>query len=351
MSGLTQAWRNLTTPRLTPILLGLLLTFALLHALSALLHQRFSDLPLERRIVDDSSYISHMANNAIFAADERALVLLGSSVTREAFPSDATLSAQASKRFGLAWRVLNLGESSQSLAESIAILETLDALPDTIVAFQVTFRRLGYSLKDLQAEYLAPRMPFLDYDSVRPIIPLPARIQHDLTPQVLRWRKPYSYYRDVRACSLHHFLFDPDSKCYRLAYYKRHWYDVEDRMTKEEKEAFLRRIERLALPKFVANAPDSLLLLRRLVTVAEENDYRLILVDYPLPPSAHRLEAMAQDQSHYNESLDELGVPRIDERFNPDFSEDDFYDTHHLVGGARQRWANILLERLETFAD
>lgn len=340
---------ELCTPRLLPLTAAfataLLISWLLDGYLDTLLQQRFS---IENRFVDGASFVSHRLLEPREGADF-TVVMLGGSVTREAALPETELHAQAQQRFGMNVAFLNLASSSQTLGESLGILDTLALPGPALVVQQFSFKVLDFAPRDLEREYLAPRITGMRNAALSEGLSFETRLQHALMPTVLLYRGAIASYLSGRQCHPIMLLARAGREfCFRPIPVRRSYYAERDRLSAEAKADYVNDIRHTRLAAFRENRTFSMNTVERIVRLANARGMNVVLVNPPVDPAETSLEREADRAGFAQLARQAKALARyVDLRFRPEFSAEDFRDSQHLLDSGKEKYSAILLSLID----
>lgn len=325
------------TPRLSPLVAALLGVFAMYGGLSAAFsrsHLAAMDPAQLRAEVDDDAAVvaGRLMQLRSFGAPAR--VFIGGSAMREAAPDSIGPEP-----------TLNLASSSQTLGESLSILETLPVPRGSTIFLHLTPHRIAELESDAVDAVEHPRMPFVRTDAL-------ARTLHDagvdvsIFPAFLTqrtWMARFIRRRlDLRhaACGLAPGCGDTGGIWRPLPPYQLHQY-ADSTLPPLTKDSLARLYElQLALVR-----TEEVQLGRRLLVamahLGTSRDMQLVLVLLPADPRARATERAFYLRPDVQEALGaavSAGARILDLRAVEEvFPSTDFYDLHHMRASGRVR--------------
>jgi hypothetical protein len=355
---------NLLTPRLSPIIISMLLLFILILVIEFFLDMsliskiRMQDFLATSR--DDHGYIMKTLSN-IEKTDKKKVFLIGGSSMREALPSSKILEKEIQNRTAEEFKFFNLSSFSQTPGESLQILDTLITKniinENDILITGINPRRMSVSKNDLVFSLNNTRMPFLETKELMNFLNI--NYEKEITKNLLVWRMrnwlyswfnghlPYKLKVNISSllrleCSLKCFkeIFSNLSLNFPINYLQ---YAYPNKaMSNHEKLKITKNISSSRLNSFKENYRDSLDLFIHIQKISNENDIRVIFVDLPRDPLSSK--AYAAINQSYIKALNvlESNAQVVNWSISENFISENFYDLDHLLPNKR----NELMQKI-----
>lgn len=332
---------------LLPPLLGLITTLLLIEAFSSTLKSNVAQWDLSRRYVDDASYVEYVLHR--FHPTNRAVVLLGGSVTREGIPEDPRMAVLLQAAATIPVDVRNLAYSSFSPVEALAIVDTLDAPRGTVVALQLSWQNLVESYQDLDALARRPRIAGLEWASVLDLASPGARLEVAVTPSLIRHSAIIANYLDQRDCEWVKLLRQAERQaCLRPILAQRNFYSVESMLPESEKRASVAVAHAEMQPLARQNHKVAEKIYARFIERSIARGFHPVLLMFPRDPTEekaiadHNLDQLEHSTLKRLSQLTEV----IDLRDVGGLDSLDFADPLHLLESGRAKIAMLVARRL-----
>lgn len=330
---------NLTfLPSVLAAACALLSTLGLLHAAASAVETVTEQWDIGRRFVDDASYVEHVLRQ--FRPADPAIIFLGGSVTREGVAEDATMMDALTARTGRAFTTRNLAFSSFSPAESLAIIDTLDVPPGSVVILQLGWQNLTESREDVEVFVRRPRIALLEWDSALEVVSPMTRVEVALTPALIRHAAVIANYLDQRGCAWYRLAQAVErERCTQVRSVIRSFYSVGTRMNDADKRASAAVAHAELVPRARANSIFAEGMYNRFIDRAVQRGFLPVLLMFPRDASETSLMEQHGMDLLEQQIAERLGarVAMIDMRHIDTLVADDFADPLHLLNSGRKK--------------
>ncbi|RLJ18939.1 hypothetical protein DJ031_09585 [bacterium endosymbiont of Escarpia laminata] len=337
---------DLLKPRLLPLVLASISFAFLLYMVGD--YFRFlvlKQFTLQQHFVDGSTYVSHIATRYT-PTEKLTIVMLGGSVTREGTLPDGKVEQMWHEAYGIEIDFINLGSSSQTIFESLALLATMDTPKKFIVVQQFSYKKLDSGPDLLRQEYLSPRMTYLDYSSLESYLSHSDHFLRTFMPDLLLYAGPIRQYLGERECSLIALLsMDGRIRCFRNKKVKRRYYADKESMTFDKKKSYVLDMQRDIIPNYEKNAGFNIVVMKEMSRLVKERGGKLVFAIYPFDDAENELNKAITGTDRYRELAGELaGNIFFDIQQAGSFSDKDFYDSQHMTSSGKTRFSRLLIE-------
>lgn len=325
-------------PSLTAPILALFTTLAILQWSGEVLRSEAAGWDMSTRFVDDASYVEQVVRQ--FHPSARSVVFLGGSVTREGVTGDHDLEGLLRGAGAGELSVRNLGWSSFSPVEAIAVADTLDVPRGSLMVLQLSWQNLVESRADLDKLVRRPRLADLRWDAVLDFASPEVRFEVAVTPWLIRHSAIIANYLQQRSCDWYKLQHVSErARCLRPLHVQRNYYAVETRQSAREKaasSAVAHSELRLAAD---LNHRFAETVYRRFIERVASRGFHAVLILFPR--DAAESEAMARNGLDILEQEVMLRLSRgsevIDLRSVGGLQREDFADPLHLLDSGRKK--------------
>lgn len=302
----------------------------------------YYQLPPSVAVTDGFSFVSKKIydENSRESLRPRAIIVGGSVARESTFQSSYDDITELGH-----YRLLNLAFSSQSLSQSLAILDSLQLMPQDIVFLQFSEKRFAQSVGALEKELLEQRVMGLEY---RYISNHPALL-HILTDWFFTSSTLLRFY-STTSCGLRYFWVTDRSLCFLEQDFSRTYYSEPVQAPQQKAIGFNKSLsvmysvsskDLLDVSEFVSGS------LKRL----QQKLDRIHLLEFPVDSTEMRLTKRYKktifDSSDLGRAIAEQNSSIFFHDNFKGFNDSDFYDSQHMIKSGKLKFVKKLELLLE----
>jgi len=320
----------------------------------------FLKLPLSWQLIDEADSGGYIPYRIADAAQNKrkSVALVGGSRMGQAIFSETDIRQSLNNL-----DVLLLNTNTQTLGQSLSIVNSLELPEGSLVLMQSNIARFSYGQKELKKDLNDRHIMYIDYSPLNQL-----KKELGLSSSYERWqpdlylhRSRIALFTDVKKRNIACFILSEWSpiplpfpfplsaehkSCFPEIAFNQMLYFTGDPMTEQKKQFTQLRISRTSrFTNFEKNKTFSMDMVRRISQIANDRKWKFLLIHLPI--DSHAIELNQQYQAEYDTALKELeesDIFQVDLHDDSRFSDQDFYDLYHFLDSGREKFKPILID-------